>query len=227
MREFKVSRLFSHESKERNFNVNSNDGILCVRNITSRCVILIAQFKWRSGGVFQWRISQITQWNCCMNALTSKLWFGGAELRDFLTTSANIPHAAYVQKHRKRELLACLIGRVPRHEPHIFSRSGMLNRKFSLSCVHCTLRNSNIAITSLVCILCNSNCTIQMVIQIVHFALVWKQETRAPCMFDWQGTQTRATHLLPLWNAEPQIRSLVCTLHSSNIAITSLVVYNA
>ena len=30
-------------------------------------------------------------------------------------------------------------------------------------------------------------------------------ETRAPCMFDWQGTQTRATLLLPLWNAKPQI----------------------
>ena len=41
----------------------------------------------------------------------------GAELRDLLTTSAYIPCAAYmyVQKHRKYELHACLIGRVPRH----------------------------------------------------------------------------------------------------------------
>ena len=49
----------------------------CVRKIIPRCVIWIAQFKWRSGGVFQWRISQITQRNRCMNAFTSKLWFGG------------------------------------------------------------------------------------------------------------------------------------------------------
>ena len=41
-------------------------------------------------------------------------------------------------------------------------------------------------------------------------------------MFDWQGTQTQATHLLPLWNAKPQIRSLVCTLRNSNITVTSL-----
>ena len=46
--------------------------------------------------------------NHCMNALTSKAWFGGAELSDLLTTSmANIPRAAYVQKHRKCELHAC------------------------------------------------------------------------------------------------------------------------
>ena len=35
------------------------------------------------------------------------------------------------------------------------------------------------------------------------------QEMRASCIFDWQGTQTRATHLLLLGNAKPQIRSLV------------------
>ena len=45
------------------------------------------------------------------------------------------------------------------------------------------------------------------------------QEMRAPCMFDWQGTQT----FFSGWNAKSQIRSLVCTLRNSNIAITSLV----
>ena len=49
------------------------------------------------------------------------------------------------------------------------------------------------------------------------------QETWAPCMFDWQGTQTRAMHLFPLWNAKPQIWSLVSILRNSNIAVTSLV----
>ena len=44
-------------------------------------------------------------------------------------------------------------------------------------------------------------------------------EMRAPCMSDWQGTQT----FFSRWNAKSQIRSLVCTLRNSNIAITSLV----
>ena len=45
------------------------------------------------------------------------------------------------------------------------------------------------------------------------------QEMRAPCMFDWQGTQT----FFSRWNAKSQIPSLVWTLRNSNIAITSLV----
>ena len=68
---------FSHESKVCNLNDHSNDGFYTklhrdVDKITS-------QFKWWSRGVFQRRISQITQQNCRMNALTStcKLWFGG------------------------------------------------------------------------------------------------------------------------------------------------------
>ena len=48
------------------------------------------------------------------------------------------------------------------------------------------------------------------------------QEMRAPCMFDWQGTQS-PRHSSPLGNAKSQIRFPVCTLHNSNIAITSLV----
>ena len=38
---------------------------------------------------------------------------------------------------------------------------------------------------------------------------------RAPCMFDWQGTQTQPRLFSPLSNAKPQIRSLVCTLRTS------------
>ena len=53
-------------------------------------------FKWRSRGVFQWCISQIMQQYRRINALTSKLWFGGGgggvELCDLLTTSADKPH---------------------------------------------------------------------------------------------------------------------------------------
>ena len=49
----------------------------CVRQITSRCIIWNAHFEWRSRGVFQLRISQIMHRNHCMNALTSKSWFGG------------------------------------------------------------------------------------------------------------------------------------------------------
>ena len=91
----------------------------------------------------------------------------GAELRDLLTTSAYIPRAAYVQKHRKCKLRACLIG---------FSR---WNAKSQIRSLMCTLRNSNIAITSLVCTLRNSKCAIQMIIQITHFALVSKQSKSA------------------------------------------------
>ena len=76
--------LFSHESKVRNLSDHSNYASFewryfgpCVRKFASRCVSWIAQFKWQSGGVFQWRISRITQRNRRMNALTCKLWFGG------------------------------------------------------------------------------------------------------------------------------------------------------
>ena len=48
-----------------------------------------------------------------------------------------------------------------------------------------------------------------------------ERELRA-CLID-RVPQTRATHLLPLWNAKPQIRSLVCTLRNSNITVISLV----
>ena len=90
----------------------------------------------------------------------------GAELRDLLTTSVYIPRAAYVQKHRKYELRACLIhGRVPRHLLPLW------NAKPQIRSLVCTLRNSIITITSLVCTLRNSNCAIRMIIQIVHFAL--------------------------------------------------------
>ena len=41
--------------------------------------------------IFQWRISQIMQRNCCMNTLNSKIVIWGAELRDLLTTSADKP----------------------------------------------------------------------------------------------------------------------------------------
>ena len=55
--------LFSHESKSAQFawsfevrilNDHSNDGIFgpCVRKFTSRCVIWIMQFNWRSGPSF-------------------------------------------------------------------------------------------------------------------------------------------------------------------------------
>ena len=62
---------------------------------TQISVIWIAQSKWWSGGVFQWRISQILQRNHRMNALTSKLWFGRWSymyVYDLLTASANEPH---------------------------------------------------------------------------------------------------------------------------------------
>ena len=52
------------------------------------------------------------------------------------------------------------------------------------------------------------------------------QEMRAPCMFDWHGTQTRATLLLLHWNAKPQILCVHCIIQISQlqffIAISNL-----
>ena len=131
----------------------------CVRKITSRCLIWIAQFKWRSGGVssdasHKSRIP-IAIWmpwplNCDLGG-----GGGGA------TWPSN--HFRYVQKHRKRELHACLIGRVPRHEPRIFSRSGMLNSKFGLSCVHCVIQISQLLLSC-----------VPLVIQIAQFKWSFK-----------------------------------------------------
>ena len=95
----------------------------------------------------------------------------GAELSDLLTTSAYIPRAAYVQKHRKCELHACLIGRVPRH----FSRR---NAKSQIQSLVCTLCNSNITkiiFKLLSCVHCViKKCAFRIKIQNTHFAIVWK-----------------------------------------------------
>ena len=90
----------------------------------------------------------------------------GAELSDLLTTSAYIPRAGCVQKHRKCELRACLIGRVPRHS----SPAGMQNPKFGLSCVHCVIQISQLLLS---CVHC--------VIQNAHFELKFKIRTLPSC----------------------------------------------
>ena len=130
---------YFHTRAKCNLNDHSNDGILD-RVYANLC--RDAQFKWRSRGIFQWRISQ----------------------------AAKMPWP-----------LDCDLG-----------GGGMWpSNHFLLYTARCICRDA--------------------------------QETWAPCMFDWQGTQTRATHLLPLWNAKPQIWSLVSILRNSNIAVTSLV----
>ena len=64
-------QLFSHESKSaqfelsfelRNLNNHSNYFGPCLRKITSRCVILIVQFKWRSGSSFELHKSNYESW---------------------------------------------------------------------------------------------------------------------------------------------------------------------
>ena len=138
----------------------------CVRQITSRCIIWNAHFKWRSGGVFKLRISQITQRNHCMNALTSKSWFGGG--------------AKWPSNHLRLYTARCMCTEAQEMRApcmfdwqgtQTFSRWNAKSQIWSLVC------NSNITITctSLVCTLRNSKCAIQMIIQNTHFALVWKQ----------------------------------------------------
>ena len=132
----------------------------CVRQITSRCVIWNAHFKWQSGGVFKLckSCSKFTVW--IPWPLNRDFFFffffggggGGVELSDLLTTSAYIPRTACVKKHRKCELRACLIGRVPRH----FSPAGMQNPKFGLSCVHCVIQISQLLLFCVHCVIQNA-----------------------------------------------------------------------
>ena len=65
-----------------------------------------------------------------------------------------------------------------------FSRSGMLNPKFGLSCVHYVIQISQLLLSCVHCVIQISqllltcvHCVIQMIIQITHFALVWKQQS--------------------------------------------------
>ena len=167
----------SHKSIVRNLNYHSNCTSLkiiwmtvfgpCVRQITSRCVIWNAQSKWRSGCVFQWCISQIMQRNRHMNALTSKLWFGGGAMWPSNPFLLHVGYTARCIMYRSIwnassvHVWLGLIGRVPRYEPRIFSRSRMLNRKFGLSCVHCVIQISQLLLS---CV----HCVIWMIIQIAH-----------------------------------------------------------
>ena len=65
-----------------------------------------------------------------------------------------------------------------------FSRSGMLNPKFGLSCVHCVIQISQLL---LLCV----HCVIQMTNQITHFALVWKQSKLLPqFLVQWGRLET-------------------------------------
>ena len=135
----------------------------CVRQITSRCIIWNAHFKWWSGGVFQLRISQITQRNHRMNALTSKLWFGGGA--KWPSNHFCLQNTARCICTETQEMRApCMFDW--QGTQTFFSRSGMLNPKFGLSCVHCVIQISQLLLS---CVHC--------VIQIAHFAVVWKQST--------------------------------------------------
>ena len=63
-RHYLTIRVFTREQSAQfewsfELRIISNDGIL--PRVYAKYAIWIAQFKWWSGGVFQWRISQITQ----------------------------------------------------------------------------------------------------------------------------------------------------------------------
>ena len=162
--------------------------------------------------------SEITAWmswplNCDM----------GAELSDLLTTSAYIPRAAYVQKHRKCELRACLIGRVPRHS------SPLWNAKSQIRSLVCTLHNSNIAITSLVCTLHKSECAIQMIIQITLFALVWKHSKLPLMCYPTYTLQkcdiTSCSHMVHISKKKSLLRSQIWFMHFCIVTLTQILCY--
>ena len=151
--------LFSHESKVRNLNFNSKCAfeLKFERQYFGPCVCQ----SHHDACAFQMTVRRcFPDTHLANHAAKSpyecpdlKIVIWGVELSDLLTTSAYIPHAAYVQKHRKCELHACLIGRVPKT---FFSRSGMLNPKFGLSCVHCTIQISQLLLLCVHCIIQNA-----------------------------------------------------------------------
>ena len=87
---FPVMHLFT----ERNRHMNWMSSPLKFLFWRWRYIALPPKSQFR--GVFQWRISQITQRNCSMNALTSKLGFGEAELRDLTTPPPPPPHKLHI-----------------------------------------------------------------------------------------------------------------------------------
>ena len=109
------------------------------------CKRSIVKFKSWSGGVFQWPISQITQWNHCMNALISKFWFGRwcyvtfwtlPPINQALSNGNSITNEIAIsmsEEHRNEPCFSLLWNA----EPHTLR---------SLFLV-CTLGNSNITIT--------------------------------------------------------------------------------
>ena len=115
--------------------------------------------------------SEIAVW---MTWPLNRVLGGGASVT-FWPLPPYIPQTAYVQKHRKCEFHACLIGRVVGTQT-FFSRWNAKSKTWSLMC---TLRNSKFAITSIVCTLRNSRCASRITIQNTHFAAVWKQ-SRSP-----------------------------------------------
>ena len=113
------------------------------------------------------------QRNRRMNALTSKLWFGGQSYVTFYPLPP-VYRALHMCRHIENasSVHVWLAG-----YPDILLPLWNATCKSQIRSPVCTLRNSNMAITSLVCTLRNSNCTIQVIIQITHFALMWKQST--------------------------------------------------
>ena len=111
-------------------------------------------------------ISQITQPNHCMNALTSKSWFGGWSyiVSDLLTTSAY--RVLHTCMYRSTGNASPMHGRVPRHS----SPAGMQNPKFGLSCVHCVIQTSQSLLSCVHCVIENA-----------HFELKFKIRTLPSC----------------------------------------------
>ena len=153
----------------------------------------------------------------------------GVELSDLLTTSAYIPCAAHVQKHRKCELRACLIGRVPRHSSPALSR--MLNPKFGLSCVHCVIQISQLLLSCVHCVIQIS----QLLLSCVHCIIQISQLLLScvHCIIQISQLLLSCVHcviqisqlLLSCVHCVIQISQLLlsCTLRNSNIAMLSCV----
>ena len=205
-------RLFSHESKVRNLNLNLKCAFwskiwkmvfwtVCMPNYITmhhlKCAFQMTVRRCFPVNASRKSHSEITVWmpwplNCDFG--------GGAKWpsNHFRLYTARCIYNVYRSSGNASSVHVWLAG-----YPDILLP--LWNAKSQIRSLVCTLRNSYIAITSLVCTLRNSKCAFQMIIQITQFALMWKQSVwLRSCLF----CEGRIS-VLKRWFKTPLIQAIV------------------
>ena len=154
-------------------------------SITKLRVIWIAQCKWWSGGVSKWRTCQITQRYRSMNALTSKLWFGG---QSYMYNVTMWPSNYLFRKtvHFLIEILSQICQKNTEYEPYVFFLlwSTKPQTLRSLLSLVVTLGNSNMAITIRHCNFESAFMWKHSMFQVIKF-LVWRGQWPIVARLNW------------------------------------------